>query len=66
MSVEMNRTDYRDLRMAIPEVCVVEDFLWPSWRHRAKLVYLTFSVEALDYRLLIDCNLLGPRGILYT
>lgn len=36
VSVEMGAPEYRGLRMAIPEVCVVEDFLWPSWRDKAK------------------------------
>ena len=36
VSVEMEPTDYRGSRMVILEVCAVEDFLWPSWRDKAK------------------------------
>ena len=30
VSIEMDPPDYGGSRMAISEVCVVEDFLWPS------------------------------------
>ena len=36
VSVEMVPPDYRNLRITIPEVCLVDDFLWPSWRDRTK------------------------------
>ncbi|KAF9791241.1 hypothetical protein BJ322DRAFT_1104897 [Thelephora terrestris] len=36
VSVEMVSPDYQDSRIAVPEVCTVDDFLWPSWRDRTK------------------------------
>ena len=36
VSVEMVPPDYRTLRITIPEVCLVDDFLWPSWREKTK------------------------------
>lgn len=36
VSVEMVPPDYRGLMMAIPEVCIVDDLLWPSWRDKTK------------------------------
>ena len=36
VSVEMVPPDYQCSRMAVPEVCTVDGFLWPSWRDRIK------------------------------
>ena len=36
VSVEMVPPDYQSLRMTVPEVCTVNDFLWPSWRGNTK------------------------------
>jgi len=36
VSVEMVPPDYQNLRMAVPEVCTVDGFLWPPWRDRTK------------------------------
>jgi hypothetical protein len=36
VSVEMVPSDYQNLRITVPEVCTVDDFLWPSWRDKAK------------------------------
>ena len=36
VSVEMTPPDYQNLRMAVPEVCTIDDFLWPSWRDKTK------------------------------
>ena len=31
VSVETIPSDYQNSRMTVPEVCTVDDFLWPSW-----------------------------------
>ena len=36
VSFEMVPPDHQNLRMAVPKVCTVDDFLWPSWRDGAK------------------------------
>ena len=36
VSVETVPPDYRNSRMTVPEVCIVDDFLWPSWRGRVE------------------------------
>ena len=34
--VEMVPPDYQNSRITVPEVCTLDDFLWPSWRERTK------------------------------
>jgi hypothetical protein len=34
--VEIASADYQISRITVPEVCTVDDFLWPSWRDKAK------------------------------
>ena len=36
VSVEIVPSDYRNSTITIPEVCTVDDFLWPSWRDKTK------------------------------
>ena len=36
VSVETVPPDYQNSRVTVPEVCTVDDFLWPSWRDRTK------------------------------
>jgi hypothetical protein len=37
VSVELVPSDYQNSRITVPEVCTVDDFLWPSWRDRTKV-----------------------------
>ena len=34
VSIEMVPPSYQNSRITVPEVCTVDDFLWPSWRDR--------------------------------
>jgi len=36
VSVEMVPPDYQDSRITVPEVCTVDDILWPPWGDRTK------------------------------
>jgi len=36
VGIEMVPSDYRNSAIKIPEVCTVDDFLWPSWRDKTK------------------------------
>jgi len=36
VSVEMVPPDYQSSRMAVPEVCTEDGYLWPSWRDRTR------------------------------
>lgn len=36
VSVEIVPPDHQTSRITVPEVCTVDDFLWPSWRDKTK------------------------------
>lgn len=37
VSVEIVPPDYQASRITVPEVCTMDDFLWPSWRDKTKV-----------------------------